>query len=651
MLQSTELPAGINMALVERLNNTPAVPVETKPMIKKVINFEKAEKDPAEDRDESIKAECQKLIRDAIDEFGSTDETELMTLQEAADKVAKAHQKGRELEYEAALAMEKEKGLDKIEVVRRLAEIKHNEGAKLCHKLNKKGKGIFWTYEAYFPTWTEPREIADFLEDCMEWRKVKIGTPKFNKLRDEDFDKVHLYYYNQDTGLYEKSGDVLNEFVQAVNRKAKAKDANEVIRYLRLDSKNVVSQTSKDYVAFNNGVFSMKEKQLLPYSPDQVRLYKLPYNFDRNLTEEPHFKEEGFDDWTLTSWLKDLAKVNGVVDPEKETILWQILACALHLYSPDFAFWLTDEEKGRSGKGTFQELVTGLAGADNVGSLTLAQFQEKFKLSALFNPVVIGDDNDTKNYIKDMSNYRSAVTHNNVTIEEKHEKPIDIYPYCLIIQSMNGFPKIKDHTPANLRRQRVIKFEHQFTEEEANPKINNEYVHDTKLLKWLAQEIIRKELAGELDIEHIANTDESQELKYELQKSSDPVYDFFGQLIHQNNFNSVCFNIGYLFETYLKWSETKEHITRKIGQQAFTRAIKTAASMLGWEYKANGVNKNMLPGTVRDGHILRNMEMADLQTMYHCKLDEDDPLTNGTLNENDLDNRNKAIIYNPKAFE
>lgn len=649
MLQNTESLEDINRTLVEQLDNTPAVPVEDKPMIKKVIDVEKPEKDPAEDRDEFIKAEYQKLVKDAVEEYGSSDDTELMTLQEAADKVAKAHQKGKELKYEFALAMEK--GMDKVEVVEKLAEIKHNEGAKLYRQLNRKGKAMFWTYEAYLPTWTEPREIADFLEDCMEWRKVKIGAPKFNKLRDEDFDKVHLYYYNQDTGLYEKSGDELNKFVQAVNRNAKERDAKEVIRYLRLDSKNVVSQSNKDYVAFNNGIFSMKDKRLLPYSPDQVKLNKLPYNYNPNLTEEPHFKEPGFDDWTLTGWLKDLAKVDGIVDPEKETILWQILACALHLYSPNFAFWLTDKEQGQSGKGTFQDLVTALAGADNVSGLTLAQFQEKFKLSALLYPVVIGDDNDTRNYIKDMSNYRSAVTHDKVTIEEKHEKPIEIYPYCLIIQSMNGFPKLKDHTPANLRRQRVIKFEHQFTDEEANPKIKDEYVRDRKLLEWLAHEIIQREEAGELDIEHIANTEESQDLKHDLQKSSDPVYDFFNQLIHQNNFNSVCFSIPYLFETYLKWSETKDHVKPNMRQQAFTRAINVAAPMLGWEYKANGINNDMLPGTVRDGHITPNMDISDLTTMYHCKDREDDPLLNGTVNESDLDNRGKSIIYNPKAFE
>lgn len=645
MLQSTELTNGINMALVEHLDNTPAVPVEDKPLIEKVIDVEKPEKDPAEDRDEFIKAEYQKLVKDAIEEYGDPDDTEKMTLQEAADKVAKAHQKGKELKYEFALAMEK--GMDKVEVVEKLAEIKHNEDAKLYRQFNRKGQAMFWTYEAHLPTWTEPREIADFLEACMEWRKVKIGTPKFNKLRDEDFDKVRLYYYNQDTGLYEKSGDELNKFVQAVNRNAKERDAKEVIRYLRLDSKNVVSQTSKDYVAFNNGIYSMGDKKLLPYSPDQVILNKLPYNYNPNLTEEPHFKEPGFDDWTLTGWLKDLARVDGVVDPEKETILWQILACAFHLYSPSFAFWLTDKEQGQSGKGTFQDLVTALAGADNVSGLTLAQFQEKFKLSALLRPVVIGDDNDTKNYIKDMSNYRSAVTHDKVTIEEKHEKPIEIYPYCLIIQSMNGFPKLKDHTPANLRRQRVIKFEHQFTDEEANPKIKNEYVRDRKLLEWLAHEIIQREEAGELDIEHIANTEESQELKHDLQKSSDPVFDFFDQLIHQNNFNSVCFNVGYLYETYLKWSETKDHVKPNMRQQAFTRAINIAAPMLGWESMSNGVPKDKLPGTVRDGHI--NMDMQDLNSMYHCKPGEEDPLE--SLNDRDLDNRTKAIIYNPKAFE
>lgn len=650
MLQSTELTNGINMALVEQLDNTPAVPVEIKPMIEKVVDVEKAEKDPAEDRDEFIKAEYQKLVKDAIEEYGDPDDTEKMTLQEAADKVAKAHQRGRELKYEFALAMEK--GMDKVEAVRKLAEIKHNEGAKLYRQLNKKYQSVFWTYEVYFPTWTKFREIAKFLEDCMEWRTVKVGAPKFDNLRDEDFDKAKLYYYNQDTGLYEKSDKIMEKLVDAVYDDSKINMKKEVIHRIYIDSKNAVSQVSEDYVAFNDCVFSIEDGKRHPYSPDQVILNKLPYNYNPNLTKEPHFKEPGFDDWTLTGWLEDLAKVDGVVDENKLQLLWQILACALHLYSPHLAFWLTDEGEGRSGKGTFQDLVKELAGGTaNVGSLRLKDFQEKFRLGDLTKPVIIGDDNPVEEYIKDSSIYRSATTGDTVKVEEKNEKPIDVNPQALIIQSMNGLPKFKDRTPANLRRQRIIKFEHQLTEKEDNPKIKNEYIHDRKLLEWLAQEITRKELAGELDIKNIVDTEESQELRQELQKNSDPVYDFFDQLIHQNNFDSVSFNIDYLRETYLKWSETKEHVPRKIGRIAFTKSLKTAASVLGWESKSKNVPKYMLPGTVRDGHITRNMDISDLNRMYHCKPGEEDPLENGNLNDRDLDNRNKAIVYNPKAFE
>ena len=651
MLRSTKLP-GINMALVEQLDNTPAVPVEDKPSIEKVstiaeIEAKKAEKDPAGDKEEFIKAECQKLIKEVMDSYGIL---KTMELEKVANKVAEAHQTGRELEYELALALanhnagKKDKlTLTQEEIIRKLAKIKSNKEAYIYCKTKKNGASKLY---AILPAMTEARDIADFLETYLDWHTVKVGVPKHGEVDQKEYDRAQLYYYNQDTGLYESSMKQMQRYVLAANRDTKSRTRNEALDFLYYESDNFAYIADKNYVSFKNGVFSMKEKRLLPYSPDQVILNKLPYNYNPNLTEEP-----SFGGWTLTGWLKDLAKVNGVVDENKLQLLWQILACALHLYGPpgDLAFWLIDEGQGRSGKGTFQALVKGLAGEVNVGALKLKEFQEKFRIKALLKPVVIGDDNPPGGFIDDISVYRSATSHERVTIEDKNEKAFDIYPQALILQSMNGFPKFRDRTPANLRRQRIIKFEHQLTEKEANSKIKDEYIHDPKLLEWLAQEIIRKELAGELDIERIADTEESRKLRQELQKNSDPVYDFFDQLIHQNNFDSVCFGIHYLFETYLKWSETKEHVPRKIGRLAFAKELKTAASMLGWESISKGVPKKMLPGTVRDGHITRNMELSDLHRMYHLKGDDPDPLE--SFNDSDLDDRQKAIVYNPKAFE
>lgn len=653
MLQSTELTNGINMALVEHLDNTPAVPVEDKPLIEKIptiaeIEAKKDEKDPAKDKEEFIKTECQKLIKEVIDSYGIV---KTMELEKVANEVAEAHQTGRELEYDLALALanhtagEKDKlALTQEEILRKLAKIKSNKEAYIYCKAKKNSVELY----AILPTMSEARDIADFLETYLDWHTIKVGAPEHGEIDEKEYDKAQLYYYNQDTGLYESSNKRMQRYVLAANRNTKSRTRNEVLDYLYYESDNFAYKANKDYVSFNNGVFGMKEGHLLPYSPDQVRLNKLPYNYNPNLTEEP-----SFDGWTLTNWLEDLAKVDGVVDENKLQLLWQILACALHLYGPpgDLAFWLIDEGQGRSGKGTFQALVKGLAGEVNVGALKLKEFQEKFRIKALLKPVVIGDDNPPGGFIDDISIYRSATSHERVTIEDKNEKAFDIYPQALIIQSMNGFPKFRDRTPANLRRQRIIKFEHQLTEKEANSKIKDEYIHDRKLLEWLAQEIIRKELTGELDIEHIVDTEESQELRQELQTDIDPVFNFFDQLIHQNNFNSVCFNIGYLFETYLKWSETKEHVPAKIRPNTFTTEVKNAAAMLGWEYMAKGVKKDMRPGAVRDGHITKNMDISDLTSMYRCKDREDDPLLNGTVNESDLDAKDKAIIYNPNAFE
>ncbi len=60
---------------------------------------------------------------------------------------------------------------------------------------------------------------------------------------------------------------------------------------------------------------------------------------------------------------------------------------------------------GSNGKGTYQQLLYNLIGPQNIATLKINQFSERFKLALLVEKVaVIGDDVGAGIYIDDSSN-------------------------------------------------------------------------------------------------------------------------------------------------------------------------------------------------------------------------------------------------------
>ncbi|MBT9033784.1 hypothetical protein BTI99_09315, partial [Lactobacillus delbrueckii subsp. bulgaricus] len=152
-------------------------------------------------------------------------------------------------------------------------------------------------------------------------------------------------------------------------------------------------------------------------------------------------------------------------------------------------------------------------------------------------------------------------------------------------------PKFKDATPANARRQRIIKFITEFTEDEDNTRIKDEYVKDRRVLEWLAHEIIRREEAGELNIKHIVDTDESREQINDLRRKSDPVADFVSELFEQEKMQSSSFQVKILYEVFKSWSRTEQGVESHLGRNEFTTRLKQAIHLRGWIYIAKSVPK------------------------------------------------------------
>lgn len=536
-------------------------------------------------------------------------------LRKLAREMAEKHQQALELKDKMDQGMQ---GASLEEILHSKAEIFKLENARVDGRATK----------VVLPQ-IKSRDVANMLEDVTEWRVIRSGDDG----GDGQFDDIPVSFWNPESGLYERSTKKIESLMLACEPELTSNARKDITAWLQLEAKAINLNPNPKRINFKNGVYDFDQHKLIKYSPDIIATNKLEFNYVAKDNPEPRLGKE---QWTLTTWINGLArteKSGWTPDPDKKTLLWQVLACALHLgYSPHLAFWLIDNGNGRSGKGTFQELITSLAGKSNIGSLKIVEFSDMFSSSEeLEKPVIIGDDNKTNVYIEDNSRYRSAVTGDRVLINKKNKAPYSINPNCLIIQSMNNLPKFKDATPANARRQRIIKFITEFTEDEDNTRIKDEYVKDRRVLEWLAHEIIRREEAGELNIKRIVDTDESREQINDLRRKSDPVADFVSELFEQEKMQSSSFQVKILYEVFKSWSRTEQGVESHLGRNEFTTRLKQAIHLRGWIYIAKSVPK---PQRASEG-----MNPTDLDIMTSEAWSIYSKYTPAQL-----DNRNQAVI-------
>ena len=279
----------------------------------------------------------------------------------------------------------------------------------------------------------------------------------------------------------------------------------------------IITQDPNLY-CLGNGIWSAKQNKLLPYSEKYVFTSKIAVNYN------PDAIEPSFDGWKFSNWIEnDIAENN----PQKLKLIWQSLHATVNSnYSYNSAVILIDDGKGSTGKGTFEQLLTNIAGSENTTAIKLNQFEVPAILANITGKaLVIGDDNDPSKPIPLSENFKSAVTGDAIVIDQKYERPYTYQPKCFIVQSCNGVPQFKENTDALYRRIRIIKFNKHYDETAKNRRIKNEYIKDKQLLEWIVKEAVKVKIDGVM-----IKTSESDSIINEKQLSEDTIQQFLNEM-------------------------------------------------------------------------------------------------------------------------
>ncbi len=391
-------------------------------------------------------------------------------------------------------------------------------------------------------------------------------------------DVSKLYMYHLDLGYYISSDDIFRKLLLKYdNRLTSHRFFNELIAYIRTETKIQPPLSDYRYIPVANGVYNIKTKQLEKFSPKFIITSKIRTSYN------PFAKKPILGGWfDFDKWLDTLA----CNDKELVTLLWQVMNEAINPNRTRKKMVLLVGD-GNNGKGTFQALLENLIGRENISNLKPDQFGKEFYLGALEGKVCnIGDDISNK-YLDEVSDLMSIVSGDPVQVNKKGKQPIEARFKLLCIFSGNDLPSARNKTTGWYRRLCIIPFNADFNGETERPEIKDEFIRDKTLLEWVLFQILNM-----ADFDKFIEPKAVQEMLTEYKNSNDYIKVWVENFYIPNKWHEVNHVPMFIARNKLKeFAEDMGIDKPKLGQ--FSKAVMIELERnTGNEYKA----KN---GTVR----------------------------------------------------
>lgn len=431
-------------------------------------------------------------------------------------------------------------------------------------------------------------------------------------------DKVPLYAYDWNVGIYRNDDEFIRELIQSVDctctRLSRQKD---IIGSLKTNPRYPVQKVADiradkkgkpRFVHVKNGIYDLEHQQLLKASPEYAFTSYIGTDYNDDAFIEPSFKG-----WSLSHFLKEVAKVqqpDGTLkyDPKKYRLLWEIIcAGVLGIAGLRKAAIFVDDGQGKSGKSTLLQLIRNVVGSDNTATLTIEDMANSQALVQAENKILIAsDENETNITITKTANFKKMVGLNPVNIKRLYENMYSTIIHAFIIEASNAMPKFSKATQSVFERLIAVKFNTHFdSSKEENTNVQFEYIYDDTLLEWILYHCLHDVKLGA----SLTETAESHELLSESSGISDPLNGFANYIKDRCDDFDNRIPVKAMYALYC----------------AYFFNLRTSEQGLGVDMPEKPLNKNAFTGT------LRNNAMFDDLYSYHksMRLNEWDP--NGLL--------------------
>lgn len=308
--------------------------------------------------------------------------------------------------------------------------------------------------DRYVAQYTAQRKEAEYNNNGFETENGRIS------IKNLDFSKLALYLaekykivkigehlHRYDNGLYVHLSDGdFDKIVMDEVYNTRIKDRMEFRRYVeRYADKKTTSD--KRYILFNNGIYDLREKKLIPIKEDYVFCNRIPHNYNANAEKQE----------ILDKFISDL--VCG--DETAIKFLKEVIGYCFYRGNPLQAF-LFILGGGGNGKSTFSGFMEFLIGNDNISFLTLEEMADNFTLPQLQNKLLnIGDDVENE-YISRVGPLKKMVSGEPFQAGGKYKDKKPMRYYGKLIFTGNTIPKMNDKTNGLKRRIKILPFLNDF---------------------------------------------------------------------------------------------------------------------------------------------------------------------------------------------
>lgn len=279
---------------------------------------------------------------------------------------------------------------------------------------------------------------------------------------------VHGTLYSYSNGVYlPKENDEINAII--INRKPELKinQRRETIEFIRGRCAKTVSHNNLKRVNVKNGILEFVPNKdtktfdikLLEHSPQIIDFKQ--FNAEYNPAIEYPLLDE---------------TLNKVFCGDEELIsLFDEIIGYLMMNHVNFhkCFFFVGKPSG--GKSNILKMIINFVGKQNVSTLSLKDFNDKFRLSNIVNKTanILADLEQTT--VTESGNFKSLVTGDGVIVEEKYGKSYTYYNTAKLLFGCNTLPHFVDKGGV-MRRPIIIPFKHKFSKDDAdfNPFIDED---------------------------------------------------------------------------------------------------------------------------------------------------------------------------------
>lgn len=373
-----------------------------------------------------------------------------------------------------------------------------------------------------------------------------------------------------DEGLYVPAERLVRSLAREYHYSISPGDLKAVVELIKDSVPLLVPSEDGDVVALANGLFDLRTKELVPFSPEVILTSKASVAFNEDATTCPVI-----DGWSVDEWIRELAND----DPEVEQLFWQIVAA---LFRPGHSFnkaVLLYSPTGSNGKGTFVELLRNLVGAERAATLSISDFGNPFLPETLRHAFcVLSDEGEVGDFLRRSGVFKAWITHDWIRLNVKYGSMSDIKGRGLCVFCVNELPSSKDKSESFYRRFVAIPFFKRYIGAEENTAIKNDYVKRREVLEYVAKKALMMPL-----FDAFVTPDACSDLLEDIRVENDPVLQFAEEFLPQFRWDLLPWK--FVYAVYAAWMRKEVPSGHPVSAREFNKRMTSyveANPACGW---------------------------------------------------------------------